>query len=160
MREKTYRTHISENIIFIMMIFILFIVPNASAQMHGSMEKSGAAMQIIAYLLGMGGSVYLASVLWKRGNKGSESWKQLSIAMILFGLWNIIMIYNIMMLALYQDPDNVNENFETAFFAFRVLDQILEVMVFIILFFGLNTIIRKMRQSPWVLFEKVEEHDE
>ncbi len=160
MRKKTYRTHIYENIVFILMIFLSFIVPNASAEMQGSMEKSGAAMQIIAYLLGMSGSIYLAAILWNRGNKGSESWKQLSIAMMLFGLWNIIMIFNIMMLALYQDPDNINPNFEIAFFAFRILDPILEVMVFLILFFGLNTIIRKMRHSPWVLFDKVEEHDE
>jgi multisubunit Na+/H+ antiporter MnhB subunit len=70
------------------------------------------------------------------------------------------MIFNIMMLALYQDPDNINENSKIAFFALRVLDPVLEVMVFLILFFGLNTIIRKMRHSPWVLFDKLEEHDE
>ncbi len=125
------------------------------------MESSGTAMQIIAFLLGICGSVYLAAILWERGNKGSESWKQLSIAMMLFGLWNTIMIFDIMMMAfLTQNPDSSNENIETVILTLKTLGPLVEVMVFIILLFGLMTIIRKMRHMPWVLFNKVEEHDE
>ncbi len=120
-------------------------------------ELSGTIMQIIAFLLGMCGSLYLASVLWTRGDKGSESWKYLSVSMIMFAFWNIIMSLGLMMTVLntYGDEDS-KEIFNFIIFILEMLDPIIEVAVFMVLLFGLKRIIKKMLQKPWALFSKVD----
>ncbi len=136
---------------------LILMVLAAGAEAPGSIEISGAVIQIIAFVLGMCGSIYLAAILWTKGNKGSESWKQLSVAMALFGFWNILMIFNIMMTALYNQKDEATQEFyRIIIFTIMTLDPIIEVIVFVILFSGLRTIIKKMRHKPWVLFSKVD----
>lgn len=152
---------LSSNGRLIALICLLLIVPGALADTFNTVETSNVAIQILSFLLGVCGSVYLGAILWERGNRGSESWKTLSISMFLFGFWNIVMIMNVLMMALnVQDADDPYKSFDLAIFVFKTLDPLVEVVVFMVMLFGLMSIIRTMRTRPWELFNKVEENDD
>lgn len=52
------------------------------------------------------------------------------------------------------------EGLELFSYIVKVLDPLLEVIVFIILLFGLRKIINAMRTKPWTVFSKDEEEIE
>ncbi|HEY6586234.1 MAG TPA: hypothetical protein VIY97_03600, partial [Candidatus Methanoperedens sp.] len=115
--------------------------------------------------LGICGATYLAAGLWSRSQKGSNSWKYLSISMILFVFWNIIGAFGILLdvIKVQNSKNDVavsQEGLDLFFYIVKVLDPVLEVIVFIILLFGLRKIISAMRTKPWTVFSKDEEEIE
>ncbi|VVB85714.1 Uncharacterised protein [uncultured archaeon] len=137
--------------------FLLLTLPAAAGQTTNPIELSGTIIQIVAFLLGMCGSLYLASVLWARGDKGSESWKYLSVSMIMFAFWNIIMSLSLVMTVLNAKSDTDSKGtLNFVIFILKMLDPVIEVAVFMVLLFGLKNIIRTMLHKPWTLFSKVD----
>lgn len=117
----------------------------------------GIIVRLIAFLLGMIGSVYLAAELWHRGERGSESWKYLCISMLMFTLWNILMAFGIMLGILNGEYDaNYVGSYAAIAVIIKVLDPLIEVIAFIVLLFGLMRIIKAMRNKPWTVFSKEE----
>lgn len=141
--------------------FFFLMLANASIDQTTNMvEINGMIVRLLAYLLAMIGSIYLAAELWKRAEIGSESWKYLCISMLMFTFWNIIMAFGIVINVLYMGGNiNFVENSESIPVVLETLDPIIEVSVFIILLFGLRSIIKAMRDKPWTVFSK-EESDE
>jgi len=137
----------------------------ASANTSGNFEgvdMSGTIVRLISFILGICGATYLAAGLWSRSEKGSVSWKYLSISMILFVFWNIIGAFSILLDVLnFQNSKNdlaiSPEAMDLYLFVVRILDPILEVIVFILLLFGLRKIVNTMRTKPWTVFSKDEE---
>lgn len=146
--------------------FPLSIMANANlAGAANGVDMSGTIVRLISFLLGVCGATYLAAGLWSRSEKGSGSWKYLSISMILFVFWNVIGAFSILLdvlniqrttheVAISQDAMNLY------FFIVKILDPVLEVIVFILLLFGLQKIINAMRTKPWTVFNKEEEEIE
>ncbi len=126
-------------------------------------DMSGTIVRLISFLLGICGATYLAAGLWSRSEKGSESWKYLSISMVLFVFWNIIGAFGILLEVLtYQDFGNgvvSEQNLNLYLATVNILDPVIEVIVFIILLFGLRKIIYAMRTKPWTVFSKEEDED-
>ncbi len=128
-------------------------------------DMSGTIVRLISFLLGICGATYLAAGLWSRSQKGSNSWKYLSISMVLFVFWNIIGAFGIL-LDVIKAQNSINdvavsqEGLDLFFYIVKVLDPLLEVIVFIILLFGLRKIISAMRTKPWTVFSKDEEEIE
>ena len=128
-------------------------------------DMSGTIVRLISFLLGICGATYLAAGLWSRSQKGSNSWKYLSISMVLFVFWNIIGAFGIL-LDVIKVQNSINdvavsqEGLDLFFYIVKVLDPLLEVIVFIILLFGLRKIISAMRTKPWTVFSKDEEEIE
>ncbi len=143
-----------------------FIPLMTDANMAGAgIDMSGIIVRLIAFLLGICGATYLAAGLWSRSEKGSEKWKFLSISMILFIFWNIIGAFGILLYVLYiqKSSNEVSISWEAMniyIFLVRILDPLLEVLVFIVLLFGLRKIIGAMRNKPWTVFSKEEEDTE
>ena len=128
-------------------------------------DMSGTIVRLISFLLGICGATYLAAGLWSRSQKGSNSWKYLSISMILFVFWNIIGAFGILLdvIKVQNSKNDVavsQEGLDLFFYIVKVLDPVLEVIVFIILLFGLRKIISAMRTKPWTVFSKDEEEIE
>ena len=128
-------------------------------------DMSGTIVRLISFLMGICGATYLAAGLWSRSQKGSNSWKYLSISMVLFVFWNIIGAFGIL-LDVIKVQNSINdvavsqEGLDLFFYIVQVLDPLLEVIVFIILLFGLRKIINAMRTKPWTVFSKDEEEIE
>ncbi|MFZ3167749.1 MAG: hypothetical protein WA130_09050 [Candidatus Methanoperedens sp.] len=128
-------------------------------------DMSGTIVRLISFLLGICGATYLAAGLWSRSQKGSNSWKYLSISMVLFVFWNIIGAFGIL-LDVIKVQNSINdvavspEGLDLFSYIVKVLDPLLEVIVFIILLFGLRKIINAMRTKPWTVFSKDEEEIE
>ncbi len=127
-------------------------------------DTSGTIVRLIAFLLGICGSLYLAAVLWQRSEKGSEGWKFLSVSMLMFTFWNIIMSMNIMLIVLYSTRytyynSDILEAISIIFGIVKILDPVIEVVVFIVLALGLKMIIKAIRDRPWTVFSR-EEHNE
>lgn len=126
-------------------------------------DMSGTIVRLISFLLGICGATYLAAGLWSRSEKGSESWKYLSISMILFVFWNIIGAFSILLEVLtYQEFGNgviSEQNINLYLATVNILDPVIEVIVFIILLFGLRKIIYAMRTKPWSVFSKEEDEE-
>ncbi|NJD53260.1 MAG: hypothetical protein FIB07_10375 [Candidatus Methanoperedens sp.] len=128
-------------------------------------DMSGTIVRLISFLLGICGATYLAAGLWSRSLKGSNSWKYLSISMVLFVFWNIIGAFGIL-LDVIKVQNSINdvsvspEGLDLFSYIVKVLDPLLEVIVFIILLFGLRKIISAMRTKPWTVFSKDEEEIE
>ena len=137
---------------------------NIAGTING-IDMSGTIVRLISFLLGICGATYLAAGLWSRSQKGSNSWKYLSISMILFVFWNIIGAFGIL-LDVIKVQNSINdvavsqEGLDLFFYIVKVLDPVLEVIVFIILLFGLRKIISAMRTKPWTVFSKDEEEIE
>lgn len=128
-------------------------------------DMSGTIVRLIAFLLGVCGATYLAAGLWSRSEKGSQSWKYLSISMVLFVFWNIIGAFSILLDVLnYQNSrDEITispEAMNLYLFIVKILDPILEVIVFILLLFGLRKIIYTMRTKPWTVFSNEDDEKE
>lgn len=148
------------------MFFAFFSVstmadPNITGTIDG-IDMSGTIVRLISFLLGICGATYLAAGLWSRSEKGSESWKFLSISMILFVFWNIIGAFGILLDVLnYQNYRSEiaisEEGLNIYLFIIKILDPITEVIVFVILLFGLRKIISAMRTSPWTVFSRDDE---
>lgn len=122
-------------------------------------DISGIIIRLIAFMLGIFGATYLAAGLWHRAEKGSESWKYLSISMILFVAWNVIMTFGVLVDVLFLKKYNTNilismDALNTFTMILKILDPVLEVIVFIILLFGLRKIIYAMRNEPWTVFSE------
>ena len=138
--------------------------PNITGTING-IDMSGTIVRLISFLLGICGATYLAAGLWSRSQKGSNSWKYLSISMVLFVFWNIIGAFGIL-LDVIKVQNSINdgavsqEGLDLFFYIVKVLDPLLEVIVFIILLFGLRKIISAMRTKPWTVFSKDEEEIE
>ncbi len=137
---------------------------NIAGTING-IDMSGTIVRLISFLLGICGATYLAAGLWSRSQKGSNSWKYLSISMVLFVFWNIIGAFGIL-LDVIKVQNSINdvaisqEGLDLFFYIVKVLDPLLEVIVFIILLFGLRKIISAMRTKPWTVFSKDEEEIE
>ena len=144
-----------------LLCFLLLMLPGAKADLiYSGMDTSGTIIRLISFLLGMCGSTYLAAGLWRRAEKGSETWKYLSVSMIMLIFWNIIMTVNVLLDILNSEKNlKSKELIDNALVILNFLDPVIEVMVFLILFFGLKKIIKAMREEPWTVFSK-EEHDE
>ena len=134
---------------------------NITGTING-IDMSGTIVRLISFLLGICGATYLAAGLWSRSEKGSESWKFLSISMILFVFWNIIGAFGILLDVLnYQNNSSEIaisiEGLNIYLVIIKILDPIIEVIVFVILLFGLRKIISAMRTSPWTVFSRDDE---
>lgn len=128
-------------------------------------DMSGTIVRLIAFLLGVCGATYLAAGLWSRSEKGTQSWKYLSISMVLFVFWNIIGAFSILLDVLnYQNSrDEIAispEAMDLYLFIVKILDPILEVIVFVLLLFGLRKIIYTMRTKPWTVFSNEDDEKE
>lgn len=128
-------------------------------------DMSGTIVRLIAFLLGVCGATYLAAGLWSRSEKGSQSWKYLSISMVLFVFWNIIGAFNILLDVInYQNKvDEVAvspEALNLYLYIVKVLDPVIEVIVFLIMLFGLRKIIFAMRTKPWTVFSNEDDERE
>ncbi|MCX9012151.1 MAG: hypothetical protein OIN66_13650 [Candidatus Methanoperedens sp.] len=139
----------------------LLILPAAGAAYPvEGLDTSGTIVRLISFLLGMCGSTYLAASLWQRSERGTETWKYLSISMIMMIFWNIIMTFSVLLDMLRFDKTiRSQEVVDNALIILNVLDPVIEVIVFLILLFGLRKIIKAMREEPWTVFSK-EEPDE
>lgn len=140
----------------------------ADANLAGTIngvDMSGTIVRLISFLLGICGATYLAAGFWSRSEKGSVSWKYLSISMVLFVFWNIIGAFGIL-LDVIQIQNTANDvaisqrSMDLYFYIVKILDPIVEVIVFVILLFGLRKIIGAMRTKPWNVFSKDEEEIE
>ncbi len=149
-------------------VFLLLLanlnVAQAINGINNGIDISGTIVRLISFLLGMCGATYLAAGLWQRAEKGSETWKYLSISMILFVFWNVIMAFGILLDVLTAQRAEreiaISVDTMTTFYAIvRILDPVIEVIVFVILLFGLRKIINAMRNEPWSVFSK-EDSDE
>ena len=128
-------------------------------------DMSGTIVRLISYLLGVCGAAYLAAGLWSRAEKGSESWKYLSVSMILFVFWNIIGTFSILLdvLSIRKSTSGIvisDEALNTYIIIVQILDPVIAVIVFLILLFGLRKIINAMRTKPWTVFSKDEDDQE
>jgi hypothetical protein len=138
--------------------------PNIAGTING-IDMSGTIVRLISFLLGICGATYLAAGLWSRSQKGTNSWKYLSISMVLFVFWNIIGAFGIL-LDVIKVQNSMNEaaishdGLDLMSYIVQVLDPVLEVIVFLILLFGLRKIISAMRTKPWTVFSKDEEEIE
>lgn len=156
---------IKNRIINIAGISLIFMVNLNLAEASEGIDMSGTIVRLISFLLGICGATYLAAGLWQRSEKGSETWKYLSISMIMFVFWNIIGAFGIL-LDVIAAQRALNENsisvqtLNTYFAIVKVLDPVIEVIVFIILFFGLRKIINTMRNRPWTVFSREDESDD
>lgn len=141
--------------------FFLLMLPAARADTPiEGMDTSGTIVRLISFLLGMCGSTYLAASLWQRAERGTETWKYLSISMIMMIFWNIIMTFGVLLNILrFEKTVRSPEVIDNALIILNVLDPVVEVIVFLILLFGLRKIIKAMREEPWTVFSK-EEPDE
>jgi len=146
--------------------FPLSVIPNANfGGTISGVDMSGTIVRLISFLLGICGATYLAAGLWSRSEKGSVSWKYLSISMILFVFWNIIGAFTIL-LDVIQIQNSANDvaisqrAMDLYFFIVKILDPVIEVIVFVILLFGLRKIVSAMRTKPWNVFTKDEEEIE
>ncbi len=149
-------------IVSLLFFFLLFLPMMGTAQAvnEDRIDTSGTIVRLIAFLLGMCGSTYLAAGLWQRAEKGTETWKYLSISMVMMIFWNIIMTFGVLLNALkFENALKSPEVIDNALVILNVLDPVIEVIVFLILFFGLKKIIKAMREEPWTVFSK-EEPDE
>jgi hypothetical protein len=141
----------------------LLITENVNAlEGMNHIDMSGTLVRLISYLLGVCGAAYLAAGLWSRSEKGSESWKYLSISMILFVFWNIIGTFSILLdvLSIRKSTTGIvisDEALTTYISIVKILDPVIEVIVFLILLFGLRKIIGAMRTKPWTVFSKEDE---
>jgi hypothetical protein len=143
----------------------LLITENVNALENiNHIDMSGTMVRLISYLLGVCGAAYLAAGLWSRSEKGSESWKYLSVSMILFVFWNIIGTFSILLdvLSIRKSTSGIvisDEALNTYIIIVQILDPVIEVIVFVILLFGLRKIINAMRTKPWTVFSKVDEEE-
>lgn len=144
-----------------LLCFLLLMLPNVKADnTMGGMDTSGTIVRLISFLLGICGSTYLSASLWRRAEKGSESWKYLSISMIMLIFWNIIMTVGILLNILNSENSMQSmEIIDGILVIMNILDPVIEVIVFLILLFGLKKIVKAMREEPWSVFSK-EEPDE
>ncbi len=149
-------------------VFLLLLadldVARAAYGISNGIDISGTIVRLISFLLGMCGATYLAAGLWQRAEKGSETWKYLSISMVLFVFWNVIMAFGILLDVLTaqraeHDIAISADALNTYYAIVRILDPVIEVIVFVILLFGLRKIINAMRNEPWSVFSK-EDADE
>ncbi|MCZ7401041.1 MAG: hypothetical protein O8C61_02325 [Candidatus Methanoperedens sp.] len=149
-------------------VFLLLLadldVARAAYGISNGIDISGTIVRLISFLLGMCGATYLAAGLWQRAEKGSETWKYLSISMVLFVFWNVIMAFGILLDVLTAQRAEHDiaisvDALNTYYAIVRILDPVLEVIVFVILLFGLRKIINAMRNEPWSVFSK-EDSDE
>ncbi|GEM_PF-860880 len=126
-----------------------------SAQDLSGVDTSGTVVQLISFLLAMCGSTYLAAALWRKGEGGSESWRYISVSMIMLALWNVIMAFGIMLTTL-QSKGNLNSMkiIDNTNAIVKVLDPVIAVIAFLILLFGLEKIIKAMRDKPWTVFSE------
>jgi hypothetical protein len=154
--------HTKTKMVLLLFFFLLIlpIIGAAQAINEDRIDTSGTIVRLISFLLGMCGSTYLAAGLWQRAEKGTETWKYLSISMIMMIFWNIIMTFGVLLNALkFENALKPPEVIDNALVILNVLDPVIEVIVFLILFFGLKKIIKAMREEPWTVFSR-EESDE
>ena len=154
-----------ENSLLLFAFFPVSVIPDSNiAGTINGIDMSGTIVRLISFLLGICGATYLAAGLWSRSQKGSNSWKFLSISMILFVFWNIIGAFGIL-LDVIKVQNSINEialsheGLDLLSYIVQVLDPLLEVIVFIILLFGLRKIISAMRTKPWTVFSKEDEEE-
>ena len=140
---------------------LLLMLPEAEADpLIDGIDTSGTIVRLVSFLLGICGSTYLAAGLWRRAEKGSESWKYLSVSMVMMIFWNIIMTIGILLNILKMNILNsvsVVESIEvidTTLIILNFLDPVIEVIVFLILLFGLRKIVKTMREEPWTVFSR------
>ena len=143
----------------------LLMIENVNALENISqIDMSGTIVRLISYLLGVCGAAYLAAGLWSRSEKGSQSWKYLSVSMILFVFWNIIGTFSILLdvLTIRKSTTGIvisDEALNTYIIIVKILDPVIAVIVFLILLFGLRKIIDAMRTKPWTVFGKEDEEE-
>ncbi len=142
---------------------LLLMLPEANADpLIDGIDTSGTIVRLVSFLLGICGSTYLAAGLWRRAEKGSESWKYLSVSMVMMIFWNIIMtvgiLLNILKMNILNSVSVVEsvEVIDTTLIILNFLDPVIEVIVFLILLFGLRKIVKTMREEPWTVFSKEE----
>ena len=147
--------------ILIATLGLILLMPNVNAQAASEVDTSGTIVRLIAFLLGMCGSLYLAASLWRRAEKGSESWRYLSISMLMLSFWNIIMALGVVMVVLNIDKSGYIHDiaFDHVLSIIKILDPVIEVVVFLVLLFGLKKIIKAIREEPWTVFSKEETDD-
>jgi len=155
-----------ENSIMFFGFFPMSVMADANlGETINGVDMSGTIVRLISFLLGICGATYLAAGFWSRSEKGSVSWKYLSISMVLFVFWNIIGAFGILLdvIKLQNSANDVaiaQRSMDLYFYIVKILDPIIEVIVFVILLFGLRKIIDAMRTKPWNVFSKDEEEIE
>jgi len=154
-----------KKIAFLAVIPLLMLENVNALENINHIDLSGTLVQLISYLLGICGAAYLAAGLWFRSEKGSQSWKYLSVSMILFVFWNIIGTFSILLdvLSVRKSTSGIvisDETLNTYIIIVKILDPVIAVIVFVILLFGLKKIIDAMRTKPWTVFSKEDEEEE
>jgi len=152
------------NPISLLDFFPMLIMADANlAGATNGVNMSGTIVRLISFLLGVCGATYLAAGLWSRSEKGSMDWRYLSISMMLFVFWNILGAFGILLdIIQMQRASNIaisQHSINVYLFIIKTLDPIIEVIVFIILLFGLRKIIYAMRTKPWTVFSNEEEEE-
>lgn len=104
----------------------------------------------ISHLLGIIGSVYLAAQLNTIAERASRTWEYLSISIVFFSLWNILMAFNITLKVLYNGSQSSYEIINLI----RVIDPVLEAFVFFVFFYGMKKVANAMHSKPWAVFSK------
>ncbi len=145
-------------------LLVLMLLPHVEAASYDGTDTSGTIVRLISFLLGICGSTYLAAGLWRRAEKGSEAWKYLSVSMIMLIFWNIVMTIGVLLNILRMNILNATsaiksvEVIETTLIILNILDPVIEVIVFLILLFGLRKIVTTMREEPWTVFSREEKN--
>jgi hypothetical protein len=154
--------YIMKKLAFLVGIPLLMIENVNALEAVNHIDMSGTIVRLISYLLGICGAAYLAAGLWSRSEKGSKSWKYLSVSMIIFVFWNIIGTFSVLLdvLSFRKSTSGIvisDEALNIYIIIVKILDPVIEVMVFLILLFGLRKIIDAMRTKPWTVFSKEDE---
>lgn len=134
----------------------LFLLPASDVNHASDMAYINVmVVPFISHLLGIIGSVYLAAQLNTIAERASRTWRYLSISIVLFSLWNIVMAFNIMLKVIY----NRSQSSFDIIYLISVMDPVLEAFVFFVFFYGMKKVANTMHSKPWAVFSK-EDNDE
>ena len=133
----------------------LLLVPEVDIyQTTGTAEINIMIVPFISHLLGIIGSVYLAAQLYTFAEKASGTWKYLSLSAVLFSLWNIIMAFNIILRVLYKENATFMQSSYSMFYFIKVIDPVLEAIVFFLFYYGMKRVANTMHNKPWTVFSE------
>lgn len=133
----------------------LLLLPRADVYQTADMaEINVMIVPFMSHIMGIIGSVYLAAQLYTIAERASTTWKYLSISIVLFALWNVVMAFSIMLKALNIGSVDYLQSSSNTFYLINVIDPVLEVFVFFTFFYGLRKVANAMHNKPWTVFSQ------
>lgn len=138
----------------------LLLLPSSNANPSKDMaEINVLIVPFISHILGIIGSVYLATQLYTMAERASRTWKYLGLSIVLFSLWNIIMALNIMFRVLYNESVTfLNTSYNIIYFI-KVIDPVLVAVTFFVFFYGMRKVADEMHRKPWAVFSKEDSNE-